>query len=82
MDEQKRLRKKRPAAAATTDAQNVASSSTDLNKKRKLTDQSSKEVTKTAEEAPKQQGKNEAKPWENAEEKEVDYRWDICENCQ
>jgi hypothetical protein len=22
------------------------------------------------------------KPWEKTEEKEIDYRWDVCENCQ
>lgn len=73
MDDQKRLKKKRAGEEL------LKTISTDLNKKRKLDEQTAvqaKEKVQVLEQ-------KEEKPWEQAKkEEEVDYRWDICENCQ
>ena len=75
---EQRVLRKRPAPEPIADSKVVGSASKDLNKKRKITE--TKETTQTKE-APKAEAGKEAKPWEGKEEKEQDYRWDICENC-
>ena len=82
MDEAKRHRKKRTAAEALG-AKTITSTATDLTKKRKVSETIAAPVEKqqALEEADKKDSKVE-KPWEKTEEAEVDYRWDICENCQ
>ena len=73
-----RVLRKRPAPEPIADSKVVGSASKDLNKKRKITE--TKETTQIKE-APKAEGTKEEKPWEGKEEKELDHRWDICENC-
>lgn len=67
MEEARRLKKKRTATEAV-DTKVLVTPSTDLNKKRKTTDEAAVQ--------------NDSKPWEGKEEQDQDYRWDICENCQ
>jgi len=57
--------RKKRTATEALGSKAVTTAATDLTKKRK--------VSETAE-------KNE-KPWEKEAEEDVDYRWDICENC-
>jgi hypothetical protein len=78
MDAAKRLARKRPAPEPV-ESKVVAKASTDLNKKRKTTDEAPATTTQKED---KSKETKEAKPWEGKEEQEVDYRWDICENCQ
>lgn len=73
MDENKRLRKKRPATEAVNP---VKDSAVDLSKKRKTTEQGG--AVETKETTTKETAE---KPWEGKEEQEEDYRWNVCENC-
>ena len=75
MDAEKRLRKKR-ARENVEEKAPIATTATDLNKKRKITETVTQEIVK-------EQKTTEAKPWEERaqEDQEVDERWDVCENC-
>lgn len=81
MDADKRLRKKRTLNETTGIK---VPESTDLNKKRKLSDVMSSAVEdKIKPEAKEAKDSNaEDKPWEGKPEEEEDYRWNVCENCQ
>ena len=81
MDAQKKLLKKRSIQESSVPQSN------DLNKKRKVTievENVEKKPMAPVSEIPSAETKpSEEKPWEGkAEEEEVDYRWDVCENCQ
>ena len=78
MDADNRLRKKRTHADSTKPEVQVPES-LDLNKKRKLSESTSKVVDEKVKTDDKQV---EEKPWEGKKEEEEDYRWNICENCQ
>ena len=83
MDAAKRLRKKRPQPESEKQVNPIAQASAqDLNKRRKITDQSSIQVDKKTEEKAPTESKD-AKPWEGKEEEEddQDYRWNLCEGC-